>query len=256
MKNSLKHLFETKKEKLLSIYFSAGYPALNSTTTIINQLGKSGVDFIEVGIPFSDPLADGPIIQKSGTIALKNGMNLNLLFKQLESIKDTNKTPLIMMGYWNSILQYGLRNFLESCQKVGVSGAILPDLPMEIYIKNYKSLFEKYDIPMVFLITPQTSEERIRQLDNISNSFIYAVSSSSTTGKKTGIEGSKEYLDRIKNYQLKNPLITGFNIKTKSDFQFACKFTQGVVIGSAFIQSIKNETTLEKNIAEFVSEFN
>tara|TARA_B110000967_G_C18851051_1_gene544635 strand:+ start:826 stop:1596 length:771 start_codon:yes stop_codon:yes gene_type:complete len=256
MKNSLKHLFETKKEKLLSIYFSAGYPALNSTTTIINQLGKSGVDFIEVGIPFSDPLADGPIIQKSGTIALKNGMNLNLLFEQLESIKDTNKTPLIMMGYWNSILQYGLRNFLESCQKVGVSGAILPDLPMEIYIKNYKSLFEKYDIPMVFLITPQTSEERIRQLDNISNSFIYAVSSSSTTGKKTGIEGSKEYLDRIKNYQLKNPLITGFNIKTKSDFQFACKFTQGVVIGSAFIQSIKNETTLEKNIAEFVSEFN
>ncbi len=256
MKNSLKHLFETKKEKLLSIYFSAGYPALNSTTTIINQLGKSGVDFIEVGIPFSDPLADGPIIQKSGTIALKNGMNLNLLFEQLESIKDTNKTPLIMMGYWNSILQYGLRNFLESCQKVGVSGAILPDLPMEIYIKNYKSLFEKYDIPMVFLITPQTSEERIRQLDNISNSFIYAVSSSSTTGKKTGIEGSKEYLDRIKNYQLKNPLITGFNIKTKSDFQFACKFTQGVVIGSAFKQSIKNETTLEKNIAEFVSEFN
>lgn len=256
MKNSLKHLFETKKENLLSIYFSAGYPVLNSTTTIINQLGKSGVDFIEVGIPFSDPLADGPIIQKSGSIALKNGMNLNLLFEQLESIKDTNTTPLIMMGYWNSILQYGVRNFLESCQKVGVSGAILPDLPMEIYVKNYKKNFEKYDIPMVFLITPQTSEERIRQLDNISNSFIYAVSSSSTTGKKTGIEGSKEYLERIKNYQLKSPLITGFNIKNKTDFQFACKFTQGVVIGSAFIQSIKSETTLEKNIAEFVSEFN
>ncbi|MFT5250107.1 MAG: tryptophan synthase alpha chain [bacterium] len=256
MKNSLKHLFETKKENLLSIYFSAGYPSLNSTTTIINQLGKSGVDFIEVGIPFSDPLADGPIIQKSGSIALKNGMNLNLLFEQLESIKDTNTTPLIMMGYWNSILQYGVRNFLESCQKVGISGAILPDLPMEIYVKNYKTNFEKHDIPMVFLITPQTSEERIKQLDNISNSFIYAVSSSSTTGKKTGIEDSKEYLERIKNYQLKSPLITGFNIKNKKDFQFACKFTQGVVIGSAFIQSIKSETTLEKNITEFVSEFN
>lgn len=256
MKNSLKHLFETKKENLLSIYFSAGYPALNSTTTIINQLGKSGVNFIEVGIPFSDPLADGPVIQESGSIALKNGMNLQLLFEQLETIKDTNTTPLIMMGYWNSILQYGVSNFLKACQKVGISGAILPDLPMDIYEKNYKSLFEKYDIPMVFLITPQTSEERIRQIDSISESFIYAVSSSSTTGKKVGIEGSKEYLQRIKNYQLKSPLITGFNIKNKSDYQFACQFTQGVVIGSAFIKAIKSEATLEKNIADFVTEFN
>lgn len=256
MKNSLKHLFENKKENLLSIYFSAGYPALNSTTTIINQLGKSGVDFIEVGIPYSDPLADGPIIQESGSIALKNGMNLQLLFKQLESIKDTNTTPLIMMGYWNSVLQFGVSDFLKACQRVGISGAILPDLPMDIYEKKYKTLFEEYEISLIFLITPQTSEERIRQIDTISESFIYAVSSSSTTGKKTGIEGSKEYLQRIKSYQLKSPLITGFNIKNKSDYQFACRYTQGVVIGSAFIKAIKSEATLEKNIADFVTEFN
>lgn len=256
MKNSLKHLFEIKKENLLSIYFSAGFPELNSTTTIINQLSKSGVDFIEVGIPYSDPLADGPIIQESGSIALKNGMNLKLLFKQLETIKDTNTTPLIMMGYWNSVLQFGVENFLKACQNVGVSGAILPDLPMDLYEKKYKPLFEDYKIPMVFLITPQTSEDRIRKIDNLSNSFIYAVSSSSTTGKNKGIVSSKEYLNRIKNYQLKNPLITGFNIKNKEDYQFACQYTHGVVIGSAFIKAINNSGILEKNIINFISEFN
>ena len=256
MKQNLKNLFEVKKENLLSIYFSAGYPELNSTATIINQLGKSGVDFIEVGIPYSDPLADGPVIQESGSIALKNGMSLQLLFEQLETIKDTNTTPLIMMGYWNSVLQFGVKKFLEACRKVGISGAILPDLPMDIFKKKYKKLFEEYDIPMVFLITPQTSEDRIRTIDALSNSFIYAVSSSSTTGKNTGIKGSKEYLKRIKNYQLKNPLITGFNIKNKEDYQFACQYTQGVVIGSAFIKSINKEGALEKNISNFISEFN
>lgn len=256
MKKSLKHLFEVKKENLLSIYFSAGYPELNSTTTVINQLRESGVDFIEVGIPYSDPLADGPVIQESGSIALKNGMSLQLLFEQLETIKDTNTTPLIMMGYWNSVLQFGVKNFLDACSKVGISGAILPDLPMDIYEKKYKKLFEEYNIPMVFLITPQTTEDRIRKIDVLSDSFIYAVSSSSTTGKNTGINSSKEYLERIKNYQLKNPLITGFNIKNKDDYQFACQYTQGVVIGSAFIKSITNSDSLEKNISNFISEFN
>ena len=252
MKNSLKHLFETKKEKLLSIYFSAGYPALNSTTTIINQLGKSGVDFIEVGIPFSDPLADGPIIQKSGTIALKNGMNLNLLFEQLESIKDTNKTPLIMMGYWNSILQYGLRNFLESCQKVGVSGAILPDLPMEIYIKNYKSLFEKYDIPMVFLITPQTSNERIQFIDKVSKGFIYMVSSFSITGAVNSFnENQKKYFKRINSMELKSKLLIGFGISNNKTFLDATRNSRGAIIGSAFIKFLKNNN--KENIVEFIN---
>jgi tryptophan synthase alpha chain len=256
MKNSLKKLFETKSKNLISIYFSAGYPVLNSTTTIINQLSKSGIDFIEVGIPYSDPLADGPIIQESGSIALENGMNLKLLFKQLDSIKNTNSTPLIMMGYWNSILQFGVEKFLESCQKTNISGAILPDLPIDIYKKKYKNLFEKYKIPLIFLITPQTTEDRIKNIDSLSNSFIYVVSSSSTTGKKIGIEGSKEYLKRLKGFQLNSPLITGFNIKNKKDFKFACQYTQGVVIGSAFINSIKGKESLEKNIENFVSEFN
>ncbi len=255
MKNNLKQLFETKKENLLSIYFSSGFPNLEDTTTIIETLSETGVDFIEVGIPFSDPLADGPTIQKSSMIALENGMNLKLLFEQLFSISDSNKTPLIMMGYWNSVLQYGVENFLKSCVKANISGAILPDLPLEIYQSKYKSLFEKYQIPMVFLITPQTSEERIREIDKLSNAFIYAVSSSSTTGNKTGIESAESYLIRIKSYQLNNSIITGFNIKNRADYQFACQFTNGVVIGSAFINAIQKNGSLKENIIDFISEF-
>ena len=255
MKNNLKNLFETKKENLLSIYFSAGFPELESTTKIISNLSNSGVDFIEVGIPFSDPLADGPTIQKSSSIALENGMNLKLLFEQLYTIKESNQTPLIMMGYWNSVLQFGVENFLKACVKANISGAILPDLPLEIYERKYQTLFESYNIPMVFLITPQTSEERIRKIDKISKAFIYAVSSSSTTGNKTGIEGAKDYLIRIKNYGLTSPIITGFNIKNKKDYQFSCQFTQGVVIGSAFIKAIQQSGNLDKNIVDFISEF-
>ncbi|PHS61382.1 MAG: tryptophan synthase subunit alpha [Flavobacterium sp.] len=255
MKNKLNQLFESKKENLLSIYFSAGFPELESTKKIISTLSTSGVDFIEVGIPFSDPLADGPTIQKSSSIALENGMSLKLLFEQLYTIKETNTTPLIMMGYWNSVLQFGVENFLKTCVKAKISGAILPDLPLEIYEQKYQTLFESYNIPMVFLITSQTSEERIRKIDKFSKAFIYAVSSSSTTGNKTGIEGAKSYLQRIKSYQLKNPIITGFNIKNKADYQFACQFTQGVVIGSAFIKAIQQKGSLEKNIVDFISEF-
>lgn len=255
MKNKLKQLFETKKDNLLSIYFSSGFPTLESTTTIIETLGENHVDFMEVGIPFSDPLADGPTIQESSKIALDNGMNLKLLFNQLYNIKESNTKPLIMMGYWNSVLQFGVENFLKACVKTNISGAILPDLPLEIYERKYQALFESYNIPMVFLITPHTSEERIRKIDQLSNAFIYAVSSSSTTGNKTGIEGAKEYLQRIKNYQLKSPIITGFNIKNKEDYQFACQFTNGVVIGSAFIKAISKEGDLKKNILDFLSEF-
>jgi len=254
MKNKLTQLFETKKENLLSIYFSAGFPTLNATETIINSLTNKGVDFIEVGIPFSDPLADGPTIQKSNLIALENGMNLKLLFEQLYTIKETNTTPLIIMGYWNSVLQFGVENFLKACVKAEISAAILPDLPLEIYERNYQYLFEKYKILMVFLITPQTSEERILKIDTLSNAFIYAVSSSSTTGNKTGIESAKDYLLRLKNYQLKSPIITGFNIKNKEDYQFACQFTNGVVIGSAFINAIQKNGSLKKNIIDFISE--
>ena len=254
MKNNLKNLFETKKDNLLSIYFSAGFPELESTTKVISNLSNSGVDFIEVGIPFSDPLADGPTIQKSSSIALENGMNLKLLFEQLYTIKESNQTPLIMMGYWNSILQFGVERFLILCKNVGIAGAILPDLPLKVYEREYKALFEKYKIPLIFLISPQTSEERIKKIDQLSKGFIYAVSSSSTTGNKNGIESAKPYLKRIQSYQLKNPIVTGFNIKTKEDIQFATQFTKGVVIGSAFIKALKKEKPLEENISVFMSE--
>lgn len=253
--NKLKQVFKNKKANLISIYFSAGYPNLNSTTTIIKNLTKNGADFIEVGIPFSDPLADGPTIQESGSIALNNGMNLSILFDQLNEIKDTNTTPLVLMGYWNSILQFGIEAFLISCKEVGIAGAILPDLPLEVYEREFKSLFEQYEIPLIFLISPQTSEERIKKIDLLSHGFIYAVSSSSTTGNKKGIECAESYLKRIQSYQLKNPIITGFNIKTKADVDFASQFTKGVVIGSAFIKALKKEASLEENISAFMTEF-
>ena len=252
--NKLKAIFN-KKNNIVSIYFSAGFPDLDSTTTIIKNLSKNGADFIEVGIPFSDPLADGPTIQESGSIALKNGMNLTILFEQLNEVKDSNTIPLVMMGYWNSILQFGVEKFLISCKNVGIAGAILPDLPLDVYERDYKTLFEKYEIPFVFLISPQTSEERIRKIDQLSNGFIYAVSSSSTTGNKVGIKSAEPYLKRIQSYQLKNPIVTGFNIKTKNDVDFASKYTQGVVIGSAFINAINKDASLEENISEFMSEF-
>ncbi|MBV1924276.1 MAG: tryptophan synthase subunit alpha [Flavobacteriaceae bacterium] len=253
--NKLREVFKINKESIVSIYFSAGYPNLNSTTKIIKNLAENGADFIEVGIPFSDPLADGPTIQESGSIALKNGMNLSLLFDQLSEIKESNSVPLIMMGYWNSILQFGVEKFLISCKNVGIAGAILPDLPLEVYERKYKDLFEKYEIPFIFLISPQTSEERIKKIDQLSNGFIYAVSSSSTTGNKNGIESAEPYLKRIQSYQLKSPLVTGFNIKTKKDVVFATQFTNGVVIGSAFINALKKNASLEENITEFMSEY-
>jgi tryptophan synthase alpha chain len=201
--NKLKKVFNNKENSIVSIYFSAGFPNLDSTSKIIKSLTANGADFIEVGIPFSDPLADGPTIQESGSIALKNGMNLSILFDQLNEIKDFNTVPLVMMGYWNSILQFGVERFLISCKSVGIAGAILPDLPLEVYDREYKVLFEKHEIPFIFLISPQTSEERIKKIDQLSNGFIYAVSSSSTTGNKNGIESAEPYLKRIQSYQLK-----------------------------------------------------
>jgi len=252
--NKITELFRKKSDKILSIYFSAGYPDLHSTKDIIRHLEASNVDLIEVGIPFSDPLADGPTIQASGSIAIENGMNLKLLFEQLSEIKNSNTTPLVMMGYWNTVLQFGVENFLQACQNVQVAGAILPDLPVGVYEREYLDLFEKYNIPLIFLISPNTSEERIRKIDDLSHGFIYAVSSSSTTGSKKGIEDAEEYLNRLQSYSLKNPLITGFNIKSKKDIDFACRYTQGVVIGSAFIKALQKENSLEKNIKNFISD--
>jgi len=230
-------------KKLLSIYFTAGYPSLNDTTQIISELEKCGVDMIEIGLPFSDPLADGPTIQASSTQALKNGMTTELLFKQLANIRETVQIPLIIMGYFNPMMQFGVEQFCQKCEEVGIDGLIIPDLPIEIFESEYKDVFEKYGLKNIFLITPQTSDERILKIDALSNSFIYMVSSSSVTGNQSGFSEIQEnYFERIASMNLKNPQIIGFGISNKTTFQQATKHQKGAIIGSNFINFIKNNS--------------
>ncbi len=226
-------------KKLLSIYFTAGYPKLEDTVKIIKDLETSGVDFIEIGLPFSDPLADGPTIQESSTQALKNGMTTNMLFNQLKDIRETVKIPLIIMGYFNPMLQYGVEKFCQKCQEAGIDGLIIPDLPVDVYNEEYKAIFEHYGIINIFLITPQTSEERIRFIDSVSDGFIYMVSSASVTGSTKGFgEDTKAYFKRISAMNLKNPQIIGFGINDKETFNQATEFATGAIIGSAFVKHL------------------
>lgn len=226
-------------KKLLSIYFTAGYPNINDTVSIIQELEKSGVGMIEIGLPFSDPLADGPTIQDSSTKALKNGMTTTLLFEQLEGIRETVSIPLLIMGYFNPILQYGVEAFCKKCQEIGIDGLIVPDLPVNVYHEEYQAIFEKYGLVNVFLITPQTSNERIRYIDSISNGFIYMVSSASTTGAKSGFgEEQTSYFKKIGNMNLNNPQIVGFGISNNDTFAQATKYAKGAIIGSAFIKHL------------------
>lgn len=236
--NRIQHKLSQNK-KILSIYFSAGFPNLNDTKSLIENLAENGVDMIEIGLPFSDPLADGPIIQASSTAALKNGMTSEILFEQLKDIRKSVEIPLIIMGYFNPILQFGVEEFLKKCQETGIDGLIIPDLPLEIYLSQYKKSFESYGIAMIFLITPQTSEERIRLIDANSNSFIYMVSSSSVTGSKDRFDDNQmEYFERIAAMNLKNPQIIGFGISNNTTFKQATKHQKGAIIGSSFIQYI------------------
>ncbi|PWL37438.1 tryptophan synthase subunit alpha [Flagellimonas aquimarina] len=237
-------------KKLLSIYFTAGYPNLNDTAKIIHDLEKYGVDMIEIGLPFSDPLADGPTIQESSTAALRNGMHTELLFEQLRDIRKTVSIPLIVMGYFNPVFQYGVESFCKKCQEIGIDGIILPDLPLDVYQEEYKTIFKKFGLINVFLITPQTSEERIRQIDAVSDGFIYMVSSASTTGAKTGFENKTQtYFERINAMNLKNPQIVGFGISNSDTFSQATRKAKGAIIGSAFIKH------LTKNGVEKIDEF-
>lgn len=238
-------------KKLLSIYFSAGYPNVNDTVQIIQDLENSGVDMIEIGLPFSDPLADGPTIQESSTQALYNGMTTKLLFEQLKDIRQTVKIPLIIMGYFNPMLQYGVEEFCQKCAEIGIDGLIIPDLPVAIYAENYKAIFEKYGLINVFLITPQTSDERIRFIDSVSNGFIYMVSSASVTGSQSGFGNTQEdYFKRIAAMNLKNPQIVGFGISDKTTFNQATQFAKGAIIGSAFIKNLTENGV--SSIGEFV----
>ena len=228
-------------KKLLSIYFTAGYPNVDDTVTIIENLEKSGVDMIEIGLPFSDPLADGPTIQASSTQALKNGMTSELLFEQLKDIRKSVNIPLIIMGYFNPMFQYGIEVFCKKCEEVGIDGLIIPDLPVDVYHSDYKSIFEKYGLINVLLITPQTSEERIRYIDSVSNGFIYMVSSASVTGGNSGFgDEQTNYFKRIADMKLSNPQIVGFGISNNETFTQATQYGKGAIIGSAFIKYISN----------------
>ena len=230
-----------KKKNLLSIYFTAGFPDINDTLKIIKELDKSQVDMIEIGLPFSDPLADGPTIQKSSEKALSNGMTTNLLFDQLKDLRKISEIPVVIMGYFNPILQYGIEKFCSNCKDVGIDGLIIPDLPADIFKKNYKIIFEKYKLNMMFLITPQTSNERISLIDDLSKGFIYMVSSYSVTGAKDSFDKYQiEYFKRIKKLNLSNPLLIGFGISNKKTFQAACQNSNGAIIGSAYIKYIEN----------------
>ena len=249
--NRIKERLNTDK-KVLSIYFTAGYPNLGDTVPIIHELEKAGVDMIEIGLPFSDPLADGPTIQESSTNALRNGMTTELLFEQLAGIRKTISIPLIIMGYFNPVLQYGVEEFCAKCQEIGIDGLILPDLPFDVFQEEYEAIFKKHGLGNTFLITPQTSEERIRKLDAASDGFIYMVSSASTTGAKSGFgEEQLNYFDRIAALKLTNPQIVGFGISNAETFKAATANAKGAIIGSAFIKHLTQYgvSTIDKFVA-------
>ena len=240
-----------ENKKILSIYFSAGYPNLNDTVQIIQDLEKNGVDMIEIGLPFSDPLADGPTIQASSTQALHNGMTTQVLFDQLKDIRKTVNIPLVIMGYFNPMLQYGVEKFCVTCAEIGIDGLIIPDLPVDVYADEYKAIFEKYGLKNIFLITPQTSDERIHFIDSVSDGFIYMVSSASVTGSSAGFGNTQEaYFQRIAQMNLKNQQVIGFGINNSETFQQATQFAKGAIIGSAFITYLKENGTA--NIKAFV----
>ena len=246
--NRLDKLFTEKKENILSIYFTAGYPETDDTVRIIKELEQSGVDLIEIGIPFSDPVADGPIIQESSKKALQNGMSLKLLFSQLENIRREVKMPIILMGYLNPIMQYGIEAFCKKAQEIGIDGLIVPDLPFDLFIRDYKEVFAKHNLHNINLITPSTSDERIKLIDNNSTSFIYVVSSASTTGTKQADNNVlKTMFDRLKN--IKSPTLIGFGISDKKTFNNACRYANGAIIGSAFVKSLKRNI----NMIEFIN---
>ena len=240
-----------ENKKLLSIYFSAGFPNLEDTVPILKKLQTAGVDMVEIGLPFSDPLADGPTIQASSTQAIRNGMTTEKLFSQLEGIREHIKIPLVLMGYFNPMMQYGIEKFCSRCETIGIDGIIIPDLPVDVYHENYKALFDKHGLYNMFLITPQTSEARIKYIDKVSNGFIYMVSSASVTGAKSTFGNTQtEYFKRIATLKLKTPTVIGFGISNQETYKIACDQSRGAIIGSAFIQFLEKEG--EEKIGSFI----
>ena len=253
MKNRIINLFNRKGGDVLNVYFTAGHPELNDTTSIITALDHQGVDLVEIGMPYSDPMADGETIQNSSQRALKNGMTLSLLMEQITTLRQSSNIPIIIMGYYNQMMQYGEERFLQEASEAGVDGLIIPDLPMDVYAKQYKNLFEKYNVTMSFLITPETSDDRIRMADELSNGFLYVVSKSSITGSSSTIsDRQKAYFNHINSLDLNTPRLIGFGIHDKTTYDTACEYAQGAIIGSAFIRALEANGKLEEKIGQFI----
>ncbi len=246
-------LFQEKKSGVLNVYCTAGYPALHSTLPVMRALQEHGADLIELGMPYSDPLADGPVIQHSSAVALTNGMTIRILFEQLRDFRKEIHVPVVLMGYMNPVLQYGFEQFCADAAAVGIDGLILPDLPEFEFEKEYGPVIKKYGLDFIFLVTPETTDERVSKLDTLSSGFLYAVSSSSTTGGTNSTAAAEDYLLRLQQLKLTNPVLVGFGIKDKASFDGVCRFTAGGIIGSAFIKALKNSADVNASTKDFLS---
>ena len=254
--NRITNLFAHKQHEVLNLYFTAGFPELNDTVSVLRGLQTAGVDLVEIGIPYSDPVADGETIQLSNMRALDNGMTLKLLFGQLADCRKSGiSVPLLLMGYVNPVLQFGVEAFCRKCREVGVDGVILPDLPLDLYVSEYKKIFDQYGVHNIFLITPQTTESRIRMIDEVSEGFIYMVSSASITGSQTGVSDTMlAYFNRIQAMNLRNPRLIGFGIKDRETFETACRYASGAIVGSAFIRQLEQHGATVESVKAFVDQ--
>ncbi len=250
----IQSLLERKKKEVLNVYFTAGFPALGDTIPVMKALQEAGADMIELGMPYSDPLADGPVIQSSSARALQNGMSIRTLFEQLKDFRKEIHLPVLLMGYMNPILQYGFEKFCADAAHAGIDGLILPDLPMFEFEREFGEIIKKYQLDFVFLVTPETSDERIMQLDELSSGFLYAVSSSSTTGKNAALSDQEPYFRRLQSMKLKNPVLIGFGIKDKTSFTAACSLAQGAIIGTAYIKVLDgaSEQDIHRRTVQFI----
>lgn len=250
----LQQLFSNKSTNILNVYVTAGYPQLESTLEVMKALQDYGADMIELGMPYSDPMADGETIQNSSSIAIANGMTIKKLFKQLQDFRDTIHIPVVLMGYLNPVMQYGFEKFCSDAAALGIDGLILPDMPEHAFETQYQPVIKEYGLDFIFLVAPETSEERVRKLDVLSSGFLYAVSSSSLTGTDKNFDVVNTYLQRLENYHLQNPVLVGFGIKDKQTFQAACAHTQGAIIGSAYIKALEKATAVKEATRRFLQD--
>jgi len=250
--NRLEELFQRKQNNVLNVYCTAGFPQLDSTLTVMKALQDNGADIIELGMPYSDPLADGPVIQTSGSKALQNGMTIEKLFAQLQDCRKEIYVPVVLMGYMNPVLQYGFERFCQHAAAIPIDGLILPDLPEHEFETEYAPIIQRYGLDFIFLVTPETSDDRIKKLDALSSGFLYAVSSSSTTGNKKDFNAVEKYLQRLQNMNLKNPVLVGFGVKDRESFTSVCKYANGAIIGTAYIKAIENAADVQQSTKEFL----